>query len=320
MLAVRIAVPAERGDVTAAECAVREAAALPIPVFRSGVEVASALLLRARGRHGEAAAVLRSAERRERATGRCNGLAMVLAHQVEAALERGDAGAARDADDELQSFPSGEEAVALTMRQLLARAAVRADEDAAAAARELGARHGLAVDAAQALGLLGTSRADADLLVDAHVELGRLGASVRQRPVARALRGLGRRVPTDRRRVDGLRPVEVDIVGLVAAGLSNRQIGQRTGLSPKTIEVYLSRIYAKTGHRSTSNWPSLHATASWDGVERVSAGSSADAAVRSAVSDHWPPARPPGSRRPRLFSRGPSRGRAPAARRGSGRR
>ena len=55
---------------------------------------------------------------------------------------------------------------------------------------------------------------------------------------------------TDRRRVDGLRPVEFDIVDLVAAGLSNRQIGQRTGLSPKTIEVYLSRIYAKTGHRS----------------------------------------------------------------------
>ena len=107
MLAVRIAVPAERGDVTAAECAVREAAALPIPVFRSGVEVASALLLRARGRHGEAAAVLRSAERRERAAGRCNGLAMVLAHQVEAALERGDAGAARDAARRAAVVPVG---------------------------------------------------------------------------------------------------------------------------------------------------------------------------------------------------------------------
>jgi DNA-binding NarL/FixJ family response regulator len=47
-----------------------------------------------------------------------------------------------------------------------------------------------------------------------------------------------------------LSPVEVEVVSLVSAGLTNRQIAERMGLSPKTVEVYLSRIYVKTGHRS----------------------------------------------------------------------
>ena len=47
-----------------------------------------------------------------------------------------------------------------------------------------------------------------------------------------------------------LSPVEVEVVSLVSAGLTNRQIAARMALSPKTIEVYLSRIYVKTGNRS----------------------------------------------------------------------
>lgn len=250
VVAVRLAVLAERGGVAEAEAAERDAGVSPLPAFRSELDVAVALLRRAQGRHGEAAALLGAAGRREREEGRRNVLGMVLAHQVEAAVERGDLAAARAAADELWSLPSCDAAVALTMRRLLARASAHGDADAAGAARAHGERHGLAVDAAQASGVLGALRADGDLLAEAYLALGRLGAAVRQRPVARALRRLGRRIPADRRRGDGLRPVEIDIVGLVAAGLSNRQIGQRTGLSPKTIEVYLSRIYAKTGHRS----------------------------------------------------------------------
>jgi DNA-binding NarL/FixJ family response regulator len=47
-----------------------------------------------------------------------------------------------------------------------------------------------------------------------------------------------------------LSPVEIEVVSLVSAGLTNRQIAERMGLSPKTVEVYLSRIYVKTGRRS----------------------------------------------------------------------
>ena len=157
--------------------------------------------------------------------------------------------AAHAANDELQACWQSGEGIALTMHCLLARARL-GEGDAALAAREHGVRHGLAADAAEALGLLGTCRADADLLGEGYLELGELGASVRQRPVARELRRLGRRVPAAGRRLGGLRPVEADIVDHVASGLSNRQIAQRTGLSPKTIEVYLSRIYARTGFRS----------------------------------------------------------------------
>jgi DNA-binding CsgD family transcriptional regulator len=48
----------------------------------------------------------------------------------------------------------------------------------------------------------------------------------------------------------GLTPTEQTIVVLAAQGLTNREIGERTFLSPKTVEVNLTRIYRKLGVRS----------------------------------------------------------------------
>jgi len=45
----------------------------------------------------------------------------------------------------------------------------------------------------------------------------------------------------------GLTRREVDTVALLAEGLTNREIGQRLHISPKTVEVNLSRIYARLG-------------------------------------------------------------------------
>jgi DNA-binding CsgD family transcriptional regulator len=44
-----------------------------------------------------------------------------------------------------------------------------------------------------------------------------------------------------------LTDTEVQLVRLVRQGLSNRQIAAAMHYSRKTIEVYLSRVYAKTG-------------------------------------------------------------------------
>jgi DNA-binding CsgD family transcriptional regulator/tetratricopeptide (TPR) repeat protein len=62
------------------------------------------------------------------------------------------------------------------------------------------------------------------------------------------------RIPARRTATDhtgtGLTPTEVTIAGLAARGLTNREIADRTFLSPKTVEVNLTRIYRKLGVRS----------------------------------------------------------------------
>ena len=47
-----------------------------------------------------------------------------------------------------------------------------------------------------------------------------------------------------------LTETEAQLVWLVREGLTNRQIAEAMHYSTKTIEVYLSRVYAKTGHAS----------------------------------------------------------------------
>lgn len=49
-----------------------------------------------------------------------------------------------------------------------------------------------------------------------------------------------------------LKAREVEVVEQLLEGLTNRQIAQQLGLSPRTIEVHLSRIYRKTGVPSRS--------------------------------------------------------------------
>jgi DNA-binding CsgD family transcriptional regulator len=48
----------------------------------------------------------------------------------------------------------------------------------------------------------------------------------------------------------GLTPTEETVASLAAQGLTNREIADRTFLSPKTVEVHLTRVYRKLGVRS----------------------------------------------------------------------
>jgi len=50
--------------------------------------------------------------------------------------------------------------------------------------------------------------------------------------------------------VDSLTATEEQIARMVADGLTNREIADRVFLSPKTVEVNLTRIYRKLGVRS----------------------------------------------------------------------
>lgn len=52
--------------------------------------------------------------------------------------------------------------------------------------------------------------------------------------------------------VEALTPRETEVLTLMAEGLSNREIAERLGLSPKTIEAYRTRLSDKTGLRRRS--------------------------------------------------------------------
>src|SRR5262249_34696858 len=53
-----------------------------------------------------------------------------------------------------------------------------------------------------------------------------------------------------RRRAEGLTPSEERVAELAASGMTNRDIAATLFISPKTVEVNLSRIYRKLGIRS----------------------------------------------------------------------
>ena len=75
---------------------------------------------------------------------------------------------------------------------------------------------------------------------EAHLVLRRAGVRVgRGGPRAPGTAGL-----------DVLSPREREIAELVAAGLTNREIGARLYLSEKTIETHLTRVFQKLGLRS----------------------------------------------------------------------
>ena len=50
-------------------------------------------------------------------------------------------------------------------------------------------------------------------------------------------------------RPDGLTAREAEVLGLIASGLSNREIAERLYLSNATVKTHVNRIFAKTGAR-----------------------------------------------------------------------
>jgi DNA-binding CsgD family transcriptional regulator len=75
------------------------------------------------------------------------------------------------------------------------------------------------------------------------VRAGRLDADAVDAVLAAAGHAVGRRVP----RPAGLTAREVDVLRLLAAGLSAKQIAERLVISPKTARNHTEHIYAKIG-------------------------------------------------------------------------
>lgn len=93
----------------------------------------------------------------------------------------------------------------------------------------------------------------ARMLASAEQTLLDAGASGSARRVGRLISDLGLRRPRGRRTVDGsasLTDRESTIADLVAEGLSNQAIADELGISKRTVETHLNRVYTKLGIRS----------------------------------------------------------------------
>lgn len=185
----------------------------------------------------------------------------LLAAAVEVFRATGDLAAARGAADELAALAEASPSPVLGAMAAQARGAVRAGEgDPAAALPELRAaatvwhEHQMPYEAARAGVLLGLAytalgdRTSAGLELDnARATFAALGA----RPDLDRLAALGAgpAAPRPGGR-GGLSPREVEVLALVVAGKSNREIADDLVLSRHTVGRHLENIFAKLGVRS----------------------------------------------------------------------
>jgi DNA-binding CsgD family transcriptional regulator len=127
----------------------------------------------------------------------------------------------------------------------LCAAAAFHDRERAGAALELARADGMVFEEAQARLVLGV-HGDAAQLQRAHAIFTELGAEPWRRRAAARLRAAGLAPAPS----VALTATERRVAQLVAIGRSNPQIAEELHYSRKTVEVYLTRVYAKTGLRS----------------------------------------------------------------------
>ncbi len=201
--------------------------------------VSLAEYLIARGRLDEAYALLeRSAGRHLEAAYSC----VLVARMIELDLGRERHAEAREALARLADVSSAR--VSPWSRTTLRRVTgmVRRDADAVREAVSEAALGGLEFEKARAQLALD----EVPVLVEAYTTFQRLGAHGLRRQAGKRLKALGAKVPRARSKAPGLlTEAEENVARLVQQGMRNRDIAAALHYSPRTIEVYLSRIYAK---------------------------------------------------------------------------
>jgi DNA-binding NarL/FixJ family response regulator len=170
---------------------------------------------------------------------------LAVTELVEAALLTGDRRGARDYLRILDAADARPLAAAIRLRLT-----ALVDEDTAPAeeAITVATRHGLMFE--EALARLAAARlggTDGELR-SALATMGRLGAEPWIFEARRAMRARGLALPRSTGSASGpLNSSELRLAELVQQGLTNRQIAAAMHYSSKTVEVYLSRVYAKVG-------------------------------------------------------------------------
>lgn len=209
----------------------------------------------ARGEAGAASALL---VRRLDELGWANLLAApLLAQLVDARVAEGrldHARAAAAALDVIAGTPDRDRIAALAVAAHGRIVLAEGGEEAAVLLQEAVNRFatlGLRLEAARARldlarALAASSRATAvDTARHARTELEALGAVRDADEAASFMRSLGARGRAGPRAVGLLSRRETDVLRLLGEGLTNRQIGERLFISPKTVEHHVSRVYSK---------------------------------------------------------------------------
>jgi DNA-binding CsgD family transcriptional regulator/tetratricopeptide (TPR) repeat protein len=244
--AAACAIHAERGDAGAARDL---AAELAEPRLAPGTAAwARAKAHRLLGEHDLAAAELEGAWEANQRSGRLADTPSLLGERVAVAHDQGDPdGADRWAETLAAALPDDPAPLAAIIRDrcLGGEERVLASVDQAEA-------HNLVLEAALGRLELGRLGLDPTLHLKAAYETAReLGAEGLRRRVAKVMKDHGIEPPRARRVAEGeLTDTEVRLAHLVHDGLTNREIANVLIVSPKTVEVYLSRLFAKTGCES----------------------------------------------------------------------
>jgi DNA-binding NarL/FixJ family response regulator len=172
---------------------------------------------------------------------------LLLARSAELELERGRVDQAHKALDRLVEVARPH--VSPWSRVVVARVSGLVCRDTALLEQAVAEASsvGLAFERARAQLALGELSGDAEpALVEAYRTFARLGAHGLRRQAGRRLHELGAKVPRTRSRTAGLlTESEERVARLVQQGMRNREIAAALHYSPRSIEVYLSRIYAK---------------------------------------------------------------------------
>jgi DNA-binding CsgD family transcriptional regulator len=188
--------------------------------------------------------------------------APLLARLVEAQLAAGDLDDARVAAADLRALAEGGSRDRVKAAALVADGRVAAYEGSPEAERlfrdavNAYADLGLRLDCARARLLLARaavirSPAEAvDVARRAKRELESLGAEHEADEAAALLRALGARGRSRPRATGALTGREIDVMRLVAEGLTNAEIAGRLYISPKTVEHHVARIYRKLDIRT----------------------------------------------------------------------
>jgi DNA-binding CsgD family transcriptional regulator len=243
----QLAIEVARGNAAAAK---RLAAELgTAPMAASTARWAEARFLQFAGAHDDAAAILEKAWHHNEECGRLADAHMLLGDLVDLEQSRGNTEAAsRWAAVMAEALAETAAPAALVVRGRCV-AATTGDVGAGRRALAEAQQHGLVVEGAGtglALGLLGDD--PATNLRAAYETYRALGAESLRRRAAQAMRSAGVEIPRRRRKRGAeLTETEIKLSQLVHDGLTNREIASVLIVSPKTVEVYLSRLFAKTG-------------------------------------------------------------------------